>query len=431
MENKHRMVPPFLFMKRTLLFILTIAISILAKATDIVEIDGIFYELKPVKVGTASVTSDPAVVGYKLYAGDISIPATIEYEGNTYKVTEIAKYAFMGCRELLSATLPDGLTTIGFGAFDGCSSLISINIPSSVTTIDQWAFRECAGLTAVSITDIAAWCGIAFGDYSNPLYYAKHLFVDGKEITELRIPDNVTSIGDRAFNGFEKLQSVELGNGVKSIGSYAFAWCNLLSTIVIPENVETIGSYAFYECIGLSSLSLSNQIEKIANRSFSGCSSLEELNIPYGIKEIDNGAFEKCKKLKKIYISESVEKIGAGAFGNCENITDVYCLALIPPVPNTFYYSTLSNYFWQSYINYSTLHVPESSIDSYKNAFTWSDFGTIIALTNEETSIQYTKDKGESSMQYYSLGGNLLKTPRKGINIIKLPNGKVKTVIVK
>ena len=400
-------------------------------ATDIVEIDGIFYELKPVKVGTAAVNSDPAVVGYKLYTGALSIPSTIEYDGNTYKVTEINQYAFMGCRELSSIELPEGLTAIGFGAFDGCSGLTSVNIPSTVTTIKKWAFRDCSGLTKVCITDIAAWCEITFEDYGNPLYYAHHLFLEDEEITDLIIPDNVSIISDRVFNGFSSLKSVELGSGVVSIGNYAFAWCTSLASIVMPENVKELGSCSFLECEALADIRISGNIEKIGVSSFEKCNSLKTIHIPNGVKEVDAYAFRNCSKLEKIYIAESVERIGASAFGNCENISDVYCFATIPPIPNTIWYNALSNYFWQSYTEYSVLHVPETSVDSYKNAFTWSDFGTIIALTNKETGISREVVVESFARQYYSLDGRIIDAPNRGVNIIRLQNGQTKKVLVK
>lgn len=403
----------------------------MTNAANIVEIGGIFYDLKPVKVGTATVTSDPAVVGYRLYTGDVVIPSTVEYDGNTYQVTEIDRYAFMGCRELTSVELPDGITTIGFGAFENCTSLTAINIPSTVTTVSQWGFRGCTGLTKVSITDIGAWCAIAFEDYGNPLYYAHHLYIGNEETTELVIPDGVTTISDRAFNGYSSLKSVKLGSGLVSIGSYAFAWCTSLASVVIPDNVKELGSNAFYECEALADITISANIEKIATSSFEKCNSLKTIWIPDGVKEIDSNAFHKCQKLEKVYIAGSVERIGASAFGNCENISDVYCFATTPPTPNTMWYNTLSNYFWQSYTEYSTLHVPENSTDSYKSAFAWADFGKIVALTNEDTGIGGPLADESLVKQRYTVDGYRIDALRRGINIVKMPNGQTRKVFVK
>jgi len=116
-----------------------------------------------------------------------------------------------------------------------------------VTSIGSDAFSECSGLKKVIVKDIAAWCGIKFsGFYSNPLHYAHHLYSDDNtEITNLVIPNSVTSIGDLAFRYCSSLTSVTIPNSVTSIGNSAFTSCSGLTSITIPNSVTSIGSYAF------------------------------------------------------------------------------------------------------------------------------------------------------------------------------------------
>ena len=117
------------------------------------------------------------------------------------------------------------VTNIGTGAFYWCTKLKDIVIPDSVIYIGDYAFSGCSGLTSVHISDLEAWCKINFYYESNPLYYAKHLFMNGKEITDLVIPNSVTSIGSFAFSGCSGLTSVTIPNSVTSIGNYAFKGC--------------------------------------------------------------------------------------------------------------------------------------------------------------------------------------------------------------
>ena len=221
-------------------------------------------------------------------------------------------------------TIPNSVTSIGRSAFRECSGLTSVNIPNSVTSIKDYAFEGCSGLTS---NDIAAWCNISFGnDDSNPLYCAKHLYSDeNTEITNLVIPDEVTSIGSSAFYGCRGLTSVTIGNSVESIGNGAFygcsgltkvivndiaAWCNIsfgsfsasnpfyyakhlysdenteITNLVIPDGVTSIGSRAFASCTGLTSVTIPNSVTSIGSSAFSSCKGLTSVTIPNSVTSI-------------------------------------------------------------------------------------------------------------------------------------------------
>ena len=168
-------------------------------------------------------------------------------------VTAIGNSAFDNFSGLTSIDIPNSVTSIGEGAFWGCSGLTSITIPNSVTSIGDGAFHDCTGLTSVNIHDLDAWCKIDFHNfYSNPLYYAQHLFIDGEETTDLVIPESVTSIGGYAFYGCTGLTSVTIPNSVTSIGEEAFYGCSGLTSVTIPNSVTSVGGKAFYNCSGLT-----------------------------------------------------------------------------------------------------------------------------------------------------------------------------------
>ena len=147
-------------------------------------------------------------------------------------VTSIGDYAFSYCSSLTSVTIGNSVTSIGYEAFYDCDSLTSVTIGNSVTSIGERAFSGCSKLTSVNITDIAKWCAIEFGSYaSNPLYYAKNLYLNGTLVTNLVIP-----------------------NGVTSIGNYAFSSCYSITSVTIPDSVTSLGDMAFYNCSSLTSV---------------------------------------------------------------------------------------------------------------------------------------------------------------------------------
>ena len=194
-------------------------------------------------------------------------------------VTTIGSYAFLYCTKLTDVTIGNSVTTIGSEAFYDCDSLTSVTIPDSVTTIGSYAFAYCTGLTSVNITDIAAWCNIKFASsYANPLYYAKNLYLNGELVTELIIPEGVTTIGDYAFYYCTSLTSVTIPDSVTTIGSRAFYYCTSLTSVTIPDSVTTIGSRAFAICESLTSVTIPNSVTTISSYAFYNCSSLTDVD---------------------------------------------------------------------------------------------------------------------------------------------------------
>ena len=239
-------------------------------------------------------------------------------------VTSIGDYAFSQCTGLTSVTIPSSVTSIGSEAFYDCTGLTSVTIGISVTSIVQDAFVFCTALKAVYILDLTAWCNIAFGSSrANPLSEAKHLYLNGVEITDLVIPNSVTSIGDYAFYDCTGLTSIEIPNSVISIGSGAFSGCTGLISVTIPNSVISIGEEAFCGCSGLTSIEISNSVTSIGELAFSGCIGLTSIPIPNSVTSIGENAFSGCTGLTSVTIPSSVTSIGNFVFVLCSNLTSI------------------------------------------------------------------------------------------------------------
>ena len=256
-------------------------------------------------------------------------------------ITEIASSAFEGCTELASVVIPDSVTRIGWTAFYGCTGLKSIVIPDSVTDIDSYAFRDCSSLTSIvfgkNVRDISAshhfhgctgLSSIEIKD-GNEKYYSQNNCVIERATKKLVlgcknsiIPDDVTAIGEDAFDGCIELKSIVIPESVTKIEEYSFRGCEGLETVVIPKSVTEIGSdmwgglggSAFCNCTGLTSVVISEGVTKIGGNTFDGCTGLVSVVIPESVIEIGHGTFGRCTALKSVALPKSLKKIGSYVF---------------------------------------------------------------------------------------------------------------------
>ena len=285
-------------------------------------------------------------------------------------VTEIGNNAFSYCTSLTSITIPDSVTSIGSSAFSYCTSLTSITIPDSVTSIGYNAFEDCHSLTSVTIGNGVTSIG-------------ESAFIRCSSLTSITIPDSAIEIGDWAFSYCDSLTDTYVN--ITDLAAYAtgnrtfrFPGAKHLmingieiTELVIPfKEVEMIGGSAFRDCTSLTSITIPETVFEIGDSAFDGCSSLASVTLSEGVTSIGYCTFRDCSSLASITIPEGVTSIGSYAFEYCTSLAEVYCKPTIPP--------TESWSMFDSNASGRKIYVPTESVEAYKAAYGWSEYADDI-----------------------------------------------------
>ena len=310
-------------------------------------------------------------------------------------VTSIGESAFYGCTGLTAVNIPTKLTSIPENAFYGCTGLKSIIVPGNIKSIGASAFAECSSLEEIKLPFVGNstsasekyWLGYIFGATSYTgntsavpatlkkveIYGANKIassaFYGCNNITEISIPDTVSSIGIGAFKACDSLNTLTIPfvGGSKTENTY-FQYIFGTENSDLPESVKNVivkgGTIAgFHSCGYIEQITLPESIEKIY---CTGCASLQKLHIPYNttycelvgcisIEEItvsngnsyyksidgnlyDNSGTTLCyyspAKIDSIFIIPDGVTYVQATFAGCSNLTELIIPASVTSLPN-------------------------------------------------------------------------------------------------
>ncbi|MGN0818499.1 MAG: leucine-rich repeat domain-containing protein, partial [Candidatus Coproplasma sp.] len=347
------------------------------------------------------------VFGGSSYYNYSSVPESLKTVTIT-KADEISPYAFYYNSYITEVNLPETLMSIGSSAFNGCSSLESLVVPDSVTSIGQSAFRSCNSLKSLTLPFVGqsyrynAYLAYNFGASSAESYsyipdslvsvtvttadtVGNKAFYYCRNLTEINIPDSVTSIGAYAFYYASKIESINLTENLQTIGNYAFARCSSFESLVIPDSVTSLGLGVFSECYSIKSLTLpfvgqsysSNtylaynfgssyqasynyfpqaltsvtvtQTETIGSYAFYGGQYLREINLPDNIVSIGGYAFSGCRRLTRIELPATLSTIYDSAFSDCYSLYDVMNRSSLPITAGSSAYGCVGQFALKVY----------------------------------------------------------------------------------
>ena len=285
-------------------------------------------------------------VAYK-YKGEIPSGTEITLREGTVCISGECFWEWQ-CTGLTSITIPNTVTSIGFGAFYNCGRLTSITLPNSLVEIENTAFAHCSSLTSIVIPSSVKSLG---GTMFSCCYALESIVVEsGNTVFDSR--ENCNAIIRTSNNVMiEGCKSTTFPEGIAVIGRSALSNTRLTSA-VLPNSLKSIGEYAFQDCDSLTSIV-----------------------IPDSVTFIDAYAFRMCSNLATVSLGRSVRSIYSEAFADMRCLTDMYCYADEVPYAN-------SNVFKNSKVDENaTLHVPYQLLEEYRTRAPWSSFKEIVPIT--------------------------------------------------
>ena len=321
--------------------------------------------------------------------------------------------------------------------------ITNLKIIGEINGTDLRMIREMAGSISygnstdgkLSVLDLSEAKIVEGGDSyytdydNNNNYYTSNdvigrmAFFGCSGLTSLTLPAGITEISDGAFALCNGLTSLTLPAGITSIGHDAFYKCSGLTSLNLPAGITSIGYNAFWNCSGLTSLNLPAGITSIGHNAFEGCSGLTSLNLPAGITSIGDYAFRRCSGLTSLNLPAGITSIGNWAFANCSGLTSIYVYAeKVPKIG--------SNTFEGVDAKKCTLYVPMGTRDDYWLSSFGDYFENIVEF--DVTGIDKTTTSTDvEEVARYSVNGQRLSAPTKGLNIVKYSNGSVKKVAIR
>ena len=374
---------------------------------------GLFYEcpLEEVYLGR-NLSYSSGSYSSPFYNKDALTNVTI---GN--EVTQISEYAFYGCDNIHSLTIPSGVLSIGSNAFSTPEKVIwltntpptgytnakgSINYAandqhSSLSKVKVYPYLssmfEVDGVKYVPVSPSERTCHAIDCAYDSTAMVINlgetaiykrvemkvtevmpYTFYGNEHIKEVSVSHlgnlgdyafydcdaietaivaNEGAVGDQAFSGCSSLNAVTLGDSIGSLGYQAFYQCSSLQEIVIPDSVKSVGQYCFSGCTAMKSATIGDGVTAINNYAFQYCSSLPEITLPQAVTKVGDYVFVGCSKLADVVIADRTTALALGSNGSSALFAD--CPLDSVYIGGKITYNTTSSYGYSPFYRNTSL----------------------------------------------------------------------------
>lgn len=324
-----------------------------------------------------------------VYTGEIVIPETTTNpaDDKTYTIVAVYDEAFMNTT-ITKVTLPNTIKKLKKNCFLGCSQLTSINLPEGLDVLDTQALGN-TGLTHVTLPSTLSFIG--------------HSCFFGVPLDGITIPASVVSIDGQAFGNCNNLEYLRVDENNPSYCAVDNVLYNKSKTmvlgypgkcnvnVVLADEVRSIVGNAGYGNKSLESLTLNEGLE-VLDLGTASHSSMKFKTIKFSstIKEIGPQAFIDSPGIKELELPASLNKIRMDAFTYDDAIEKITCHAVKPPVLETAAFPT-------KVFSVAEVYVPEGSYLDYSTDPQWSKFRKMIAIKEGEAAANSASVKARLS----------------------------------
>lgn len=198
---------------------------------------------------------------------------------------------------------------VGNKVFANRSDITDIQLPNSVTSIWTNAFQNCTALKSFVFPKQVAYVWDAFRGCSS--------------LEKVDVNGNIEELPQMFFAELGKLKKVSFKCPLKKIPYGCFYKCDSLQSVELPQSLEEIASYSFCSCISLDTLTIPTTVNRIGEYAFWDCQSLRSVKIPTKVKKIEKATFLDCYELQWVDIPKSVDSIGMSAFARCWKLKEI------------------------------------------------------------------------------------------------------------